>query len=138
MLGIVFCLLPTGWRGVRKRNIMAEEVIKSLFSVNLCWHSSFSWLSFFIKEFRIMGLSINDSVYSSVFFFLTGLHFFHLVIGLLLVSLLPWNCSFYFLSFSIIETGRRIWNPRIINGKGRRSWKERDKRQRSWTVNNHW
>merc|ERR1712056_20065 len=26
-----------------------------------------------------MGLSINDSVYSSLFFFLTGLHFFHLL-----------------------------------------------------------
>jgi hypothetical protein len=41
-----------------------------------------------------MGLSINDSVYSCVFFFLTGLHFFHLVVGLLLLSLLFWSCSF--------------------------------------------
>ena len=40
-----------------------------------------------------MGLSINDSVYSCVFFFLTGLHFFHLVVGLLLLSLLFWSCS---------------------------------------------
>merc|ERR1712028_273911 len=46
-----------------------------------------------IKEFRIMGLSINDSVYSSVFFFLTGLHFFHLVVGLFLLSLFFWGCS---------------------------------------------
>merc|ERR1712062_591492 len=37
---------------------------------------AFSFISLQIKEFRIMGLSINDSVYSSVFFFLTGLHFF--------------------------------------------------------------
>ena len=29
-----------------------------------------------------MGLSINDSVYSCLFFFLTGLHFFHLLVGL--------------------------------------------------------
>ncbi len=43
-----------------------------------------------------MGLSINDSVYSCVFFFLTGLHFFHLVVGLLLLSLLSWSCSFSF------------------------------------------
>ncbi len=43
-----------------------------------------------------MGLSINDSVYSSVFFFLTGLHFFHLVVGLLLLSLLSWSSSFSF------------------------------------------
>ena len=55
---------------------------------------AFSFISLQIKEFRIMGLSINDSVYSCVFFFLTGLHFFHLLFGLLLVSLLFWSCSF--------------------------------------------
>ena len=47
-----------------------------------------------IKEFRILGLSINDSLYGSVFFFLTGLHFFHLIIGLLLLSLLFWSCNY--------------------------------------------
>jgi cytochrome c oxidase subunit 3 len=41
-----------------------------------------------------MGLTINDSVYSCVFFFLTGLHFFHLVVGLLLLSLLSWSSTF--------------------------------------------
>merc|ERR1712193_346663 len=40
------------------------------------------------------GLFINDSVYSSVFSFLTGLHFFHLVVGLFLLSLFFWSCSF--------------------------------------------
>merc|ERR1711975_94146 len=53
-----------------------------------------TFISLQIKEFRIMGLSINDSVYSSVFFFLTGLHFFHLVVGLFLLSLFFWGCSF--------------------------------------------
>ena len=50
-----------------------------------------------------MGLSINDSVYSCVFFFLTGLHFFHLLFGLLLLSLLFWSCSFpvHFFPFSL-------------------------------------
>merc|ERR1711953_414274 len=65
-------------------------ILFSLFSFILAW----TFISLQIKEFRIMGLSINNSVYSSLFFFLTGLHFFHLVVGLLLVSLLPWNCSF--------------------------------------------
>merc|ERR1711913_59863 len=46
----------------------------SLFSFILAW----TFISLQIKEFRIMGLSINDSVYSCLFFFLTGLHFFHL------------------------------------------------------------
>merc|ERR1711957_790551 len=61
----------------------------SLFSFILAW----TFISLQIKEFRIMGLLINDSVYSSVFFFLTGLHFFHLVVGLFLLSLFFWGCS---------------------------------------------
>lgn len=43
------------------------------------------FISLQIKEFRILALSINDSLYSSLFFFLTGLHFFHLSIGLILL-----------------------------------------------------
>merc|ERR1711982_202533 len=62
----------------------------SLFSFIFAW----PFISLQIKEFRIMGLSINDSVYSSVFFFITALHFFHLVVGLLLLSLFFWGCSF--------------------------------------------
>ena len=66
---------------------------------------SFTFCSLFIslqgKEFRILALLINDSLYSCLFFFLTGLHFFHLVYGLLLLSLIFWNCSFsYFISFT--------------------------------------
>merc|ERR1712095_128642 len=54
------------------------------------------------------GLSINDSVYSSLFFFLTGLHFFHLLVGLFLCCLFFWGCSFpykrnYFLSLRVSE-----------------------------------
>merc|ERR1711976_39526 len=62
----------------------------SLFSFILPW----TFISLQIKEFRIMGLSINDSVYSCLFFFLTGLHFFHLLLGLLLLILFFWGCSF--------------------------------------------
>merc|ERR1712087_336591 len=65
-------------------------ILFSLFSFILAW----TFISLQIKEFRIIGLSINDSVYSSVFFFLTGLHFFHLVVGLFLLSLFFWGCSF--------------------------------------------
>jgi heme/copper-type cytochrome/quinol oxidase subunit 3 len=62
----------------------------SLFSFILAW----TFISLQIKEFRIMGLSINDSVYSCLFFFLTGLHFFHLLVGLFLCCLFFYNCSF--------------------------------------------
>merc|ERR1712217_315628 len=56
----------------------------------ILFHTSWTFISLQIKEFRIMGLSINDSVYSSLFFFLTGLHFFHLLFGLLLLCLFFW------------------------------------------------
>merc|ERR1711982_188156 len=62
----------------------------SLFSFILAW----TFISLQIKEFSIMGLSINDSVHSSLFFFLTGLHFFHLLVGHFLLSLFFWGCSF--------------------------------------------
>merc|ERR1712151_934141 len=65
-------------------------ILFSLFSFILAW----TFISLQIKEFRIMGLSINDSLYSSLFFFLTGLHFFHLVVGLFLLCLFFWGCSF--------------------------------------------
>merc|ERR1712186_121269 len=64
----------------------------SLFSFILAW----TFVSLQIKEFRVMGLSINNSVSSCLFFFLTGLHFFHLLLGLLLLSLFFWSCSFPF------------------------------------------
>merc|ERR1711982_135281 len=62
----------------------------SLFSFILAW----TFISLQIIEFRIMGLSINDSFYSCVFFFLRGLHFFHLVVGLFLLSLFFWGSTF--------------------------------------------
>merc|ERR1712102_72338 len=77
----------------------------SLFSFILAW----TFISLQIKEFRIMGLSINDSVYSSLFFFLTGLHFFHLLFGLFLCCLFFWGCGFpskienYFVNFRVSE-----------------------------------
>merc|ERR1712079_646390 len=59
----------------------------SLFSFILAW----TFISLQIKEFRIMGLSINNSLYSCLFFFLTGFHFFHLLLGVLLLSLFFWS-----------------------------------------------
>ena len=86
---------------------------------------SFSLSSLFIslqiKEFRIMALSINDSLYSCLFFFLTGLHFFHLTIGLLLLSLLFWSCSFSYLNVfqsMTIPDSFHSWNLLSSIGSG--------------------
>merc|ERR1712178_375859 len=65
-------------------------ILFSLLSFILAW----TFISLQIKEFRISSLLINDSVYGCLFFFLTGLHFFHLLLGLLLLGLFFWGCSF--------------------------------------------
>ena len=77
----------------------------------LVYGSLIAWtfISLQIKEFRIMGLSINDSVYSCLFFFLTGLHFFHLLLGLLLLSLLFWSCSFSFVVVDEVLEVSGLW-----------------------------
>merc|ERR1712188_353712 len=67
----------------------SSGILFSLVSFILAW----TFISLQIKEFQIMGLFINDSVYSSVFFFLTGLHFFHLVVGLFFVCLFFWSAT---------------------------------------------
>merc|ERR1712110_1243524 len=71
----------------------------SLFSFILAW----TFISLQIKEFRIMGLSINDSVYSCVFFFLTGLHFFHLLVSLFLCCLLFGVVVYLFVNLRVSE-----------------------------------
>ena len=61
------------------------------------------FISLQIKEFRILALSINDSLYSSLFFFLTGLHFFHLSIGLILLIYF-WSLISLFSEYLIYHT----------------------------------
>lgn len=39
----------------------------------------FSWLQFI--EYGLTKFTINDSIYGSVFFLLTGLHGFHVIVG---------------------------------------------------------
>lgn len=89
----------------------------SFISFILAW----TFVSLQIKEFRVMGLSINDSVYSCLFFFLTGLHFFHLLLGVLLFCLLLWSCSFSFFLLTTPkkrrtkkETKEIIWWKKVI------------------------
>jgi len=62
------------------------------------------FISLQIKEFRILAYSINDSLYSCLFFFLTALHFFHLILGILLLFLIFFLGSFrsVLLSYSVI------------------------------------
>ena len=47
----------------------------SIISFILAW----TFILLQLKEFRNMAFYINDSIFGSIFFFLTGLHFFHYV-----------------------------------------------------------
>merc|ERR1712226_1707109 len=76
------------------REILSSSVLFSLLSFILAW----TFISLQLKEFLILALSINDSVYGSVFFFLTGLHSFHVVVGLILLSFVLWSSNFSFKS----------------------------------------
>jgi len=56
----------------------------SIISFMLAW----TFLSLQIKEFRTLAFYINDSIFGSVFFFLTGLHFFHVIVGIILIGII--------------------------------------------------
>jgi len=81
------------------REILCSSNIFSLLSFILAT----TFISLQLKEFCNLGLSINDSVYSSVFFFLTGLHFFHVVVGLVLISFVLWSSCFSYKTVSHIN-----------------------------------
>merc|ERR1712072_652087 len=85
------------------REILSSSVLFSLLSFILAW----TFISLQLKEFLILALSINDSVYGSVFFFLTGLHFFHVVVGLILLSFVLWSSNFSYKSHLTIRVSER-------------------------------
>ena len=82
--------ISLGCAFIIKEIYSSSIILFSLISFILAW----TFISLQIKEFRNMGFSINDSIYSSIFFFLTGLHFFHVVVGIILISILFWSCSY--------------------------------------------
>merc|ERR1739847_208460 len=85
------------------KEILCSSNILSLLSFIQAW----TFISLQLKEFLILALSINDSVYGSVFFFLTGLHFFHVVVGLILISFVLWSSNFLFKSVFVIRVSER-------------------------------
>ena len=55
----------------------------NLASFILAW----TFLSLQIKEFRNLGFYISDSVYGCIFFIISGLHFFHVIVGLIIIGI---------------------------------------------------
>merc|ERR1712114_43436 len=63
----------------------------SIISFILAW----TFLSLQIKEFHTLGFYINDSIFGSIFFFLTGLHFFHVIALIMSLVDLHYNTVFF-------------------------------------------
>ena len=105
--------ISLGCAFIIKEIYSSSIILFSLISFILAW----TFISLQIKEFRNMGFSINDSVYSSVFFFLTGLHFFHVVVGIILISILFWSCSYNYI-FKIFYNSKKFlddkWSLKIL------------------------
>ena len=55
----------------------------NLASFILAW----TFLSLQIKEFRNLGFYVSDSVYGCIFFIISGLHFFHVIVGLMIIGI---------------------------------------------------
>merc|ERR1712043_40580 len=70
----------------------------SIISFILAW----TFISLQIKEFHTLAFYINDSIFNSVFFFLTGLHFFHVIVGIILIG--------------VVLLGNSVQIPFIDNG----------------------
>ena len=49
--------------------------------------TSWAFLYLQIKEFRNLGFYLSDSIYSCIFFILSGLHFLHIIVGLILIGI---------------------------------------------------
>jgi len=73
--------LSLGCAKIHKENNHGNSID---YSFILAW----AFITLQIKEFRNLAFYINDSIFGSVFFFLTGLHFFHVIVGIILIGII--------------------------------------------------
>merc|ERR1711951_161398 len=60
-------------------------------SIDYSFILAWAFITLQIKEFRNLAFYINDSIFGSLFFFLTGLHFFHVIVGIILIGIILCN-----------------------------------------------
>ena len=56
--------------------------------ISIAFILAWTFISLQIKEFHTLAFYINDSIFGSIFFFLTGLHFFHVIVGIILIGII--------------------------------------------------
>ena len=59
--------------------------------ISIAFILAWTFISLQIKEFHTLAFYINDSIFGSIFFFLTGLHFFHVIVGIILIGIILCN-----------------------------------------------
>ena len=59
--------------------------------ISIAFILAWTFISLQIKEFHTLAFYINDSIFGSIFFFLTGLHFFHVIVGFILIGIILCN-----------------------------------------------
>ena len=75
--------------------------ILNIYHIGMCLVLSLTFTVIQIKEFHNISLYINESIYSSVFYLVTGLHFSHVVVGIILLHIMLWY--YYYIKFVYIE-----------------------------------
>jgi heme/copper-type cytochrome/quinol oxidase subunit 3 len=59
--------------------------------ISISYGILFSWLQFL--EYGLTQFTINDGLYGSTFFMLTGLHGFHVIVGTTLLLISYWRAA---------------------------------------------
>jgi heme/copper-type cytochrome/quinol oxidase subunit 3 len=66
-----------------------KVIVANMMYLAISFGIFFSWLQFL--EYGLTKFTINDAIYGSVFFMLTGLHGFHVVVGTTLLIISYWR-----------------------------------------------
>ena len=78
--------LSLGYPFIGREFISNQDNNDNMFSMFL---QSWTFITLQIKEFRAdVAFYINDSILGSIFYSLTGLHFFHLIVGIILIGII--------------------------------------------------
>ncbi len=78
--------LSLGYPFIGREFISNQDNNDNMFSMFL---QAWTFITLQIKEFRAdVAFYINDSILGSIFYFLTGLHFFHVIVGIILIGII--------------------------------------------------
>lgn len=96
--------------------LLHRDVYRLHLSLPLLYvHIIVTFITIQIKEYSVLCIYMNESVYISAFFFLLGLHFFHVVVGIVLIVLIIYfpcysRSALNFISVQLIVTPHLLFS----------------------------